>query len=377
MPIDTCISIRSRVKHARSASSGGSDSTTLHAQKAYTVCEGAANRIISIAVAYAERFAVNRCPAFFTYYIFTASIMHVTRLLDDPQDVQASGYLAQAMKILDAMSIVWPSAFRAYELLDGAQHNIQEQRDTIITQSQGQTLGSTKRPADASTVELQHQTQLVYPSQPLETAPIHRSSDSHPPAPAYSMYSMEPPSESLRPRPRPIGYQSIRTPRLLSNVSYSPAPFFPPTGAEQIQRPMSTPGDESWPTESYTSNASRSSFPPFSGHDPRSGSSYPIEAPIHVHQRPQSPHSGPDYPFHPQQGITAQHHQEIWSGYSTGTADPFGDPSALSASLYTVPLLAEDRVGFNPEQYTPAQSVQPPASYPPQPPTLPRFGFDM
>lgn len=30
------------------------------------------------ATAYAENFAMDRCPVFFTYYIFTASIMHVT-----------------------------------------------------------------------------------------------------------------------------------------------------------------------------------------------------------------------------------------------------------------------------------------------------------
>lgn len=52
-------------------------------------------------------------------------------VLNTPQDVQACGYLQQAMKVLDLMAIVWPSAGRAYDLLEAAQHNIEANRLTI------------------------------------------------------------------------------------------------------------------------------------------------------------------------------------------------------------------------------------------------------
>ena len=47
-------------------------------QKNYDHCVQAANRITSIVVMFKERFYVRRAPVFLSYYVFTASIMHVT-----------------------------------------------------------------------------------------------------------------------------------------------------------------------------------------------------------------------------------------------------------------------------------------------------------
>ncbi len=47
-------------------------------QKNYDLCVQAANRITSIIVMFKERFCVRRAPVFLSYYVFTASIMHVT-----------------------------------------------------------------------------------------------------------------------------------------------------------------------------------------------------------------------------------------------------------------------------------------------------------
>ena len=96
-------SIRSRSPPSRGSCSsdvdGSGGSPALRAsQKAYVVCVGAANHLVSIgtvkrlqslrwpltdglgilAHVYAEHYDINRCPVFFTYYVFTASIMHVT-----------------------------------------------------------------------------------------------------------------------------------------------------------------------------------------------------------------------------------------------------------------------------------------------------------
>jgi hypothetical protein len=46
-------------------------------QKNYDLCIQAANRITSIVIAFDEHLTVRRAPVFLTYYVFSASIMHV------------------------------------------------------------------------------------------------------------------------------------------------------------------------------------------------------------------------------------------------------------------------------------------------------------
>jgi hypothetical protein len=46
-------------------------------QKNYDLCIQAANRITSIVMAFDEHLTVRRAPVFLSYYVFSASIMHV------------------------------------------------------------------------------------------------------------------------------------------------------------------------------------------------------------------------------------------------------------------------------------------------------------
>ncbi|KAJ7768678.1 fungal-specific transcription factor domain-containing protein [Mycena maculata] len=92
-----------------------------NAEKSYELCAGAANHITTIARLYSETHTLKHCPVFHCYYIFTASIMHVTSLSAYPTDPQARMGLAKCMDGLREMEIIWPAAARALELLRGAQ----------------------------------------------------------------------------------------------------------------------------------------------------------------------------------------------------------------------------------------------------------------
>ncbi|KAG8928581.1 hypothetical protein FRC01_005706 [Tulasnella sp. 417] len=61
-----------------SSSSGEPEDLAAVMAKAFATCQNAANQITNIASAFADAFCIRRAPAIFTYYIFTASIMHVT-----------------------------------------------------------------------------------------------------------------------------------------------------------------------------------------------------------------------------------------------------------------------------------------------------------
>jgi hypothetical protein len=120
-------------------------------QKNYDLCVQAANRITSIAVTFKERFYVRRAPVFLSYYVFTASIMHVTTrafLVQSsievaltpipvvnayPDDPQARKGLTTCMDVLQRMSIAWPSAGRAWELLFGCKANILSSVNSLST----------------------------------------------------------------------------------------------------------------------------------------------------------------------------------------------------------------------------------------------------
>ncbi|KAJ6511534.1 fungal-specific transcription factor domain-containing protein, partial [Mycena vitilis] len=95
-----------------------------NAEQNYELCASAANHITTIATLYSETYTLMHCAVFLCYYIFTASIMHVTSLSAYPTDPQARLGLAKCMDALKQMDIVWPAAGRAFELLRGAQANL-------------------------------------------------------------------------------------------------------------------------------------------------------------------------------------------------------------------------------------------------------------
>ncbi|KAJ1300916.1 hypothetical protein OPQ81_003341 [Rhizoctonia solani] len=101
-------------------------STSTTSTRAIGLCKLAANHITKIVSTYGEHFSLGRGPAFLSYYVFSASIMHVTLLMMNPEDVQAQMGLQECMTALESMNTTWPSAGRAFELLNESKMNIQE-----------------------------------------------------------------------------------------------------------------------------------------------------------------------------------------------------------------------------------------------------------
>lgn len=120
-------------------------------QKNYDLCVRAANRITSTSITFKERFCLRRAPVFLSYYVFTASIMHVTTRAFPmqpgtevtlilvpvvnayPGDPQARKGLTICMDVLQSMSVAWPSAGRAWELLHGSKANLLSSVDSLST----------------------------------------------------------------------------------------------------------------------------------------------------------------------------------------------------------------------------------------------------
>ncbi|KAH9992334.1 fungal-specific transcription factor domain-containing protein [Russula vinacea] len=114
-------------------------------QKNYDLCIQAANRITSIVIAFDEHLTVRRAPVFLTYYVFSASIMHVRTLNAHPDDPQARNGLKTCMDMLQRMSTAWPSAGRAWELLYGSKANLQ---NSVFSVSGPDVVRTQKRTAD-------------------------------------------------------------------------------------------------------------------------------------------------------------------------------------------------------------------------------------
>ncbi|KAG9036070.1 hypothetical protein FRB95_009858 [Tulasnella sp. JGI-2019a] len=108
----------------KSSASSSSVETDEEVRKAMMICQKAAHHITDIGVTLTEAFCPRRSPAMFSYYIFSASIMHVSSLMDNPADVRAREGLEKARKILKSISVIWPSALRAWDLLDGVKAEI-------------------------------------------------------------------------------------------------------------------------------------------------------------------------------------------------------------------------------------------------------------
>ncbi|KDQ54162.1 hypothetical protein JAAARDRAFT_38766 [Jaapia argillacea MUCL 33604] len=89
-------------------------------KKNYDMCVRAANHITSIVSVYLQNFCIKRCSVYLCYYIFTASIMHVTTLTIYPNDPQARMGLTKLVEALQKMEVVWPSASRARQLINGS-----------------------------------------------------------------------------------------------------------------------------------------------------------------------------------------------------------------------------------------------------------------
>ncbi|KAF7311124.1 Zn(2)-C6 fungal-type domain-containing protein [Mycena chlorophos] len=87
--------------------------------KSFDLAQGAATHISAIVTAYRDAYTLKRCSPFVTSYLLNAGIMHITTLTLRPSNPQASVGLQQVLMALKEMEMIWPSAARAYELLNG------------------------------------------------------------------------------------------------------------------------------------------------------------------------------------------------------------------------------------------------------------------
>lgn len=384
--------------------------------------------VSALAHLYAEQFAMDRCPVFFTYYVFTASIMHVTIresvrfayaeaslkclpiVLDSPNDVQASCYLLQAMEILESMAIVWPSAGRAYELLVGAKENIEEIKqnaDAGHSDIHGhyevsQQHAMPKRRADDEPEQLQHRFQLDHrrgtgtqsasierqvQSSELDTSPIHPQREGL----ALGKIVFGTPShqknritQSGGQPPQGIGVTDplpVRVPMTSSwgGATPSTVPIYP-THAPTMFMDYSAHRLPGPPPTTFIEQPS-STFPDTPQQmQPATvdSASYSVGASGRYEQQVSPRPHQEQFTFQAQSALPSQHSQSFWNEYSGSGNDPFADPSSLSASLYNVPLLSQPRPQSYREQaplgqhtLNPGSSIDSPAgnrqAYPPPP----------
>ncbi|KAF7978567.1 hypothetical protein HWV62_45496 [Athelia sp. TMB] len=123
---------------------GGEEDVDARGARSYEVCAAAANHIASIVRVYSEKYFLTRAPVFLCYYVFTASIMHITTLTAHPTDPQAQVGLTKCMDALRAMRVVWPSAGRALELIRDAR----TQTEDVPMPLAGNALSRHKRSVD-------------------------------------------------------------------------------------------------------------------------------------------------------------------------------------------------------------------------------------
>ncbi|GLB35813.1 putative fungal specific transcription factor [Lyophyllum shimeji] len=87
--------------------------------KAFDLAQGAATHVSAIVTVYRETFTLKRSSPFLTSHILSAAIMHILTLTLRPSNLQASLGFQQCMAALKDMEMVWPSASRAWQLLNG------------------------------------------------------------------------------------------------------------------------------------------------------------------------------------------------------------------------------------------------------------------
>ncbi|KAJ7631249.1 fungal-specific transcription factor domain-containing protein [Roridomyces roridus] len=82
--------------------------------KAFDLAQGAATHISALVQLFAQNYTLKRCSPFMTSYLLNAGSVTLR-----PSNPQASLGLQQCLAALKEMEIVWPSAARAWELLNG------------------------------------------------------------------------------------------------------------------------------------------------------------------------------------------------------------------------------------------------------------------
>ncbi|KAH6917023.1 fungal-specific transcription factor domain-containing protein [Coprinopsis sp. MPI-PUGE-AT-0042] len=114
--------------------------------RAFDLARGAACQMSSIMAMYRETFTLDRCSPFLTCYLLMAGIMHVLTLTLRPENVEASIGLEHCKVALKDMERAWPSASRAWDLLNGAHVSVSQPNGASYTDPGYQA--RSKRPAE-------------------------------------------------------------------------------------------------------------------------------------------------------------------------------------------------------------------------------------
>lgn len=135
------------IKHLSSAK-GNRETESKASHRSQDICVQAANKITAIVATYTEKFSICKAPVFLSYYVFTASITHVSILTSFPDDPQARLGLNKCMETLRTMDVIWPSAGRAWELLNGNKVNLLGHSSKTYSNNPTERQQHHKRPAD-------------------------------------------------------------------------------------------------------------------------------------------------------------------------------------------------------------------------------------
>jgi len=115
--------------------------------KALDLAQSAASHISTLVTVYRETFTLKRTSPFLTAYLLSASITHILTLSLRSSHVEATLGLQQCMQALKDMEVVWPSASRAWDLLNGVKLSDGIHAARLI-QAHGQPSDRQKRVAD-------------------------------------------------------------------------------------------------------------------------------------------------------------------------------------------------------------------------------------
>ena len=265
------------------------------------------------------------------------------------------------------MAIVWPSAGRAFELLVGAKQNIygtEHKADTSPSDVHGHYEASrhhamSKRRADDEPEQLQYRSQLDHPretsvqsafierqpqlseldvsqihaqregvalAKTLIGTPSHQDHLTHPEI-FEGQTSHEADSSNAHPIRVTMGSWGGATPSTVPTYSAHVTNMFVDYGTSRLPGPpyIEQPSYPDTPQQMQPITANSASYSvAVSGRYERRASPRPHEE---------------QFNFQTQSALSPQHSQNFWNEYSGSGGDPFADPSSLSASLYTLPLL--------------------------------------
>ncbi|KAF8153056.1 fungal-specific transcription factor domain-containing protein [Crassisporium funariophilum] len=289
------------VVHAKQKQTEDSDDpdTRAIAAKSYELCNAAANHITSIVSLFQEKYVITRCSPFLCYYVFTASIMHVTNLTVHPNDPQSRLGFTKCMHALRAMEIVWPSAGRALELFRGAKVDPSGDASDLvplINPSSDRQKRSAEQPLDDSFISTHHPLAHQFEYMPS----IRQSSQHH----------TQPPQQHQHQHHAGYSPQEHVNNGYTSDGGYMSAG--PPSSSAPSSLAASTLVNPSYPWQGGDMNTNNFNAPLSTAVLPQLYSTGIVDESVHASHSRVHPH--PDHSVQPHQ---SRRYPQYWNDYSS------------------------------------------------------------